>query len=179
MKKQSMFAGLQAAFPKLDVPFQTRCEQPKPVQVGTYFADHPVFAPIVKPALAADGAGRRIRYRKKTTPVCTSTKLPLLSASFADSGIFTQGSTHLPVEAEKLQATPSSLKKRSSSQVDETRKDTHVKKPRCSLLQSENWQAAPSSPKKRSIDRVDETRTDIPIKKPRCSLPRLWCAGGA
>lgn len=172
-KKQSLLAGSQSAFPHLDYSFQTQGKQSKPVQIGKHFAHHSVLAPTSRPALAEK------RYRRKTTPVCTSAKWPLLSASCVESGILIKGATHLPVEAEHCPTTPSLPKKRSIDQVDETQKDVHIKKPRCSLPQSENWQATPSSPKKRSIDRVFETRTDIHIKKPRCSLPRLWCAGGA
>lgn len=126
-KKQSVFA--------VGFEIKTQGNKLKPAQIGKLLADNSGLAPTVL-ALVADGAGCRIRCRRKTTPVCTSPKSPLLSASFGESGILTKRSRPLPDGAENWQATPSSPKKRSIDQIDETRKEIHIKKPRSSLSRS-------------------------------------------
>lgn len=129
-KKQSVFA--------VGFEIKTSGNEQKPAQIGKVLAHNSGLAPTL-PALVVDGAGCRIRCRRKTTPACTSPKSPLLSASFGESRILTKGSRYLNTGAENWQATPSSPKKRSIDQIDETRKDIHIKKPRSSL--SRPWRA--------------------------------------
>lgn len=134
-KKQSAPIGLQTAFPCFNVVFQTGGKRPNPAQFENSQTSSR-FASTLNPMPVADDAGRRIRYRRKSTPVCTAPRSQLFLASFAESGNVTQGSVLPTTKAEKWQAISTSPKKRCLGPIDETRKEVHIKKPRCSLPRS-------------------------------------------
>jgi len=133
-KKQSAPVGFQMTFPRVDFLFQTGGKLPKPAQIGNPIAEpNSGLAPTLNLTLVADGAGRRIRYRRKSTPTCTSPRSQLFPASLAESGNVTKGSVLPNAKVENGLATPISLKKRGIGHIDETRKEVHIKKPRRSL----------------------------------------------
>lgn len=115
---------------------KSRGKQSEPAAVGKHSPPHNAeFTPTITQASAANVATCQTRCRRKSKPADASPESPLPLTSF-DEESFTQGSTNLVAETENRQARQSLPKKRSIDQMDQTGKEIHIKKPRCSLPRS-------------------------------------------